>query len=1625
MENKFKLKKFLATASAFAMITGASSAAMGANAQTSGNAGAINSFSTNGHWDNPPVGSGDNLILGNANDVINIDVGNFHITQIDFNGNNSGGIAINANGTKLGNVIANGGNAGALTFGGAHDITLVGGNAAGRGNASVYDGIEDVNFAGHAATLTIDTAMNIAIAGPNDVIDLAGVVANAGNATLNVSTDLNVADESWGAIKTINIGTGAVAKTFKIESAGAHIALNNTADARINFLHNDSVLHLENTGGVHNAVINNGYLGGKTDGSGKIIIKSNGNAMDVAIANGATIGKSVDSRLGTLIFNGDKALTVNAVVFAKNIDFGIVTAGQNLVFAKDVTGGDNSKFKYIHANAQVVEFRGNTQITDIDFDNKAGTIKVSDAKTLTANIYGDQGAVNIKGTLELLGDSEFVGTASNLVLINAGDNNKKARIGAGDHTTDEVKTLHAAGTIDFADGANILTTATADSGSIDRTGGNAGKLVFEGSSVIAGTIGVNAPVVSINVTGGADKTVEFKAATNATNLNIGKAAQDGAAKVKIGKDLTVNVSFLDNVSKGGELVIYGAAPHGIAGNINKNIDADEARGKITIAGGGVVGTAVGANAVTFAGQIGDTANNKAVSHLHILNNDAGGSVVLGGDAHIRKIQAAGAGDLKLNKAAANYKFGQIILDTDNAFSLSVNENGVLKAPAEGVVNFGSIENGGKRLSELKFTANKTLIIENGVNIYANKLNETGVANDGKLIFAGDSIFSAKSDGQNIKVIEVNADKTVTLLQDIKTHEGIKLSNNATLVVAGNVTAGIAGGGGVNGLIGAADGNGKLKFINSPAVAVTGLVGGAVARLQSIEFNGGNVEFVNAVTHTRKDFIFSGTNPSKVTFTAAGYGDANFVNNSEAGVTHTIVVNTNENLIGNVAIDNADTKQINFDLGTNNKTITVNGAAQANGANFINGGADDKGALILDKADVTVNSVGTSAKKLAALNINKNATIKKGAHAVTTTIAAGESATIGGEILGTDLNLVNAGSAVNFLDGVKLNVATTGTVAGEGLVVFEGGGSIEANKVITNVRSVAFSDITGKVLTISANIAAEKIDIKKGTFKTGNNNVLLTAPDVNSANASFDLASGVDIVVNGDLTFSGAEGKIAVTVIESGNQLGTGQIIAGAGTTLTYDNGAKVTVTPDDSNGNRPAGGATRTFTLIVNNTGNAAVGTLLVDIDQNKNPFTKWTSKSENGSLIFIQTDGAKDKILETLGSSADATTKSNFEKLIEAQAGTDGAKIINIAAGIFNDKSLSTSQIQEKTQELNDRLTPITTTTDSIETTMSNASSTIGTRVMSVAKPTVGTSVLSRAAASEKVSGIAAGDDHARYGAWFSPFFSKTTQKAKKGAAGYRDTSYGGSFGMDTKANDDLIIGGALTFANSEMKHRDFKSGDKTKVNSLMLSIYGLQNITDTWFAQGSFSIASNEVKNLERKVATATSYESTNGKYNSMSFAGDVLFGYNYAVEGFNLTPMGGLKYTRVNSAGYNESGSTTGQNANISQKASNKLEVAVGARASGGTFDANGMSVTPEVHGFINHDIIGKNPKQDIRIGGVSGSLDATKSRKLIKTSYNLGLGANANYGMMEYGAGYDLHLADNRVGHEGSLKLRVNF
>ena len=292
---------------------------------------------------------------------------------------------------------------------------------------------------------------------------------------------------------------------------------------------------------------------------------------------------------------------------------------------------------------------------------------------------------------------------------------------------------------------------------------------------------------------------------------------------------------------------------------------------------------------------------------------------------------------------------------------------------------------------------------------------------------------------------------------------------------------------------------------------------------------------------------------------------------------------------------------------------------------------------------------------------------------------------------------------------------------------------------------------------------------------------------------------------------------------------------------------------------------------------------------------------------------------------------------------------------------------------------------------------------------------------ASAGTAGVAAGDDRTKFGAWISPFYSISTQKEQGSRAGYKTQSTGGSIGFDTEVNADMTLGLAGSFVKTDVKHKNFKAGDKTKLDTFMFSIYGIQQLTEAWFLQAHVSYASSKVKNTEKRITLAGSQNAT-GSFDTTSYSGELLAGYNVTMADAVVTPMVGASFTRVNDGCYKETG-TTNQNLTISKKDANKVEAVVGLRAQM-TSHMSGIDMTPEFHGFVRHDLIGKSSKVTATHGGLVGQL-APKTAKIQKTTFNVGAGVNAVSGMYEYGAGYDLFLANKLIGHQGTLKVRVNF
>ena len=140
--------------------------------------------------------------------------------------------------------------------------------------------------------------------------------------------------------------------------------------------------------------------------------------------------------------------------------------------------------------------------------------------------------------------------------------------------------------------------------------------------------------------------------------------------------------------------------------------------------------------------------------------------------------------------------------------------------------------------------------------------------------------------------------------------------------------------------------------------------------------------------------------------------------------------------------------------------------------------------------------------------------------------------------------------------------------------------------------------------------------------------------------------------------------------------------------------------------------------------------------------------------------------------------------------------------------------------------------------------------------------------------------------------------------------------------------------------------------------------------------------------------------------------------------FTPTAGFEYNRMNQIKYQETGTVT-QNLLVTRKAVNRVEAIIGARLST-SYEYKDWLIIPEMQGNIRHDLNGKKLNVDIRQVGVDGPTLIPRTSRVSRTIGNLGVAISArNNDRMEYGIEYDARLAEKYIGHQGTLKVRMNF
>jgi outer membrane autotransporter protein len=812
-------------------------------------------------------------------------------------------------------------------------------------------------------------------------------------------------------------------------------------------------------------------------------------------------------------------------------------------------------------------------------------------------------------------------------------------------------------------------------------------------------------------------------------------------------------------------------------------------------------------------------------------------------------------------------------------------------------------------------------------------------------------------------------------------------NNKTLQIKGSVTATS-----LDGVANAGDTQ-DLKFINTVAdVTVTGTVG-ATKVFKQIEFNGG------------KKVTFAGAGdlraPTTLLFSATGEVETDGFDLGATAITKTannstLHVNINQAITGNIAA---------FGLLNvkGDKTVTLNTA------NFLAGiTAENNNEVTVDfihaAAATAVKSVGTNAKKVKLLKFTETGTVTGDAYATKIEIEGGKVATFGDvvKVGAGDLNLGDATSIATFN---KVGLDVDFNIRGGGIVNFN---EVTINNALgADGARLARANFTADT-TLSADLHSnvisfvdKKIDLTKAVKLDG---------AATFAGSEINLGSHDMTMVGGNVTFTGAA-KINTKVTDKTFDLGN--LVAGQGSTITLVGLGNTLVINLDDAGIVPVNDTTLKL-ITKEGTGTFAIDLAKVTVTATS-AFSEWKKSIVSNELILTNVTKIE-KVLE------DDANKAGLSDVIPEDVrnifanfvpGTEGHEFIKSI-----DKMDSPNRADASARLAN-------TTSNEVQQSTFESIKEISEIVSNHIAETTGfqTNAASFGPSNKTVSGASSGDEYDRYGIWGTPFYSKSTQKKRGSSSGYKSTSYGGTVGLDTKANEDLMIGLAFSAMNSEIRHKDFKSGDKTKINSYLLSAYANHQFSNNFFGQGVFSIGSSTADNKENRRVSNTQISTAVGKYNSMIFSSEVLGGYNHAVsDQLVVSPMIGLNYSRINSAGYKESGNAGTPLLEVNKKASHKLDIVGGVKVDAAPFMVNDVAISPNAHAFVRHDLIGKGAKVSAKLSGLS---TISENAKLQKTFYSVGAGLNAAYGSMDYGVSADANFANKYVGLQGSLKLRVNF
>jgi uncharacterized protein YhjY with autotransporter beta-barrel domain len=295
----------------------------------------------------------------------------------------------------------------------------------------------------------------------------------------------------------------------------------------------------------------------------------------------------------------------------------------------------------------------------------------------------------------------------------------------------------------------------------------------------------------------------------------------------------------------------------------------------------------------------------------------------------------------------------------------------------------------------------------------------------------------------------------------------------------------------------------------------------------------------------------------------------------------------------------------------------------------------------------------------------------------------------------------------------------------------------------------------------------------------------------------------------------------------------------------------------------------------------------------------------------------------------------------------------------------------------------------------------------------------------SNDLIGVASGEDSVyKHGVWINGYYGKAKQKPYQLQNGYSTQSYGATIGVDTLITDDFTLGGALSLIRTNVHHNDqIKGNDKGKSDSSILTIYGLQQLSNNYFLQGVGIVGFTKLSNVEQRKANPLQIQYARARYDSKNYGAQLIGGRMFYLNKLlTFSPMIGFRYSTYHDDGYKETGAGT-QNLTVDKKSSNSLEGLIAAKFVM-RYAYKNIYLEPQLHAMVNYNINSKAANMRIHIDGLNAPIQI-KNQESSRAWYALNMGIDANSDNFDHGIFYEIQLDRQYVSHQGLLKFRFNF